>query len=214
MNGLLHWKEIEGKFRDGSLILGNGASISVCEKFDYESLTDKVIEKDVDHDFEKLLQTLRTRDLELIMRDLLIARHIDEAVENRKNMHLSQVYTHCESALMGVIRDVHPTHSEVNKNLKKMRPFLETFCTIVSLNYDLLLYWTMMQNMGHFRDGFSKGKENNQICFSSSNFQRMRGMSMRGMRASNDNNFTVVFYQYGNLALAQHWLYAEEKKLE
>jgi hypothetical protein len=54
--------------------------------------------------------------------------------------------------LIQAVRDVHPEYEQVSDQLPNMYQFLKRFDTVLSLNYDLLVYWTMTYGLD-IRDG-------------------------------------------------------------
>ena len=50
-----------------------------------------------------------------------------------------------KNSLIESVRNVHPDYSDINMNtLKKISKFLSKFDTVLSLNYDLIVYWSAL----------------------------------------------------------------------
>lgn len=65
---IFNWSQISNKFSD-SILLGNGASISIGGRFTYSSLKEHAVENGlVMQGFESLFSFFDTNDLELVLR--------------------------------------------------------------------------------------------------------------------------------------------------
>lgn len=187
-----NWNDISADYINGSLIIGNGASIALHSQFGFSSLKEEAERLSLlNADISKLFTEFDTCDFELILRLVwhakLVNKHlgiidqkIDLAHENIKN------------ALIGIVKEVHCEHAEIAAQLPQLYQFTKQFKTIVSLNYDLILYWILMygnrEKDGHkFKDCFQGGG-----IFSSS-WQDMREPIY------DQKEVTLSFYQHGNL---------------
>lgn len=70
------------------------------------------------------------------------------------NTDLSQVYKEIRNGLIATVRSIHPSYQEVYPFLENIYNFIKQFNTIISLNYDLILYWALMYGLG-INDNFS-----------------------------------------------------------
>lgn len=134
-----------------------------------------------------------TNDFELILRLVWHAKLV--------NNHLGVVdtktdnaYENIKTALINIVNEVHCEYSKIVDQLPQLYQFTKQFKTIVSLNYDLILYWTLMygnrESDGHkFKDCFQSGG-----IFSSS-WQNMREPIYH------QKEVTLTFYQHGNLSI-------------
>jgi hypothetical protein len=100
---------------------------------------------------------------------------------------------------------VHPEHDEVLDSLPKIYKYLKNFNTVVSLNYDLVLYWAIMHGLdiedGHtFKDCFISGKFD-------SDWRRFRSP------IGQEEKVSLVFYPHGNLVLCRNRVEEETKLL-
>ena len=103
-------------------------------------------------------------------------------------------YENIKTALINIVNEVHCEYSKIVDQLPQLYQFTKQFKTIVSLNYDLILYWTLMygnrESDGHkFKDCFQSGG-----IFSSS-WQNMREPIYH------QKEVTLTFYQHGNLSI-------------
>ncbi|WP_252406769.1 DUF4917 family protein [Acinetobacter terrae] len=189
-----NWNDISADYINGSLIIGNGASIALHNKFAFSSLKEVAEQNDLfSNDISKLFTEFDTNDFELILRLVwhakLVNNHLgvtdtktDEAYENLKN------------ALIKIVNEVHCVHSDIASQLPQLYEFTKRFRTIVSLNYDLILYWVLMYG-NRVQDGH-KFKD----CFQgegifSSNWEDMRKPIYQ------QKEVTLSFYQHGNLSI-------------
>ncbi|AWM80436.1 DUF4917 domain-containing protein [Gammaproteobacteria bacterium ESL0073] len=200
---IMDWSDIKDDFIGSTIILGNGASIAVNNNFNYSSLRDHVITNDmIDDNINKIFIFFDTSDFELILRLVWQANNINKAL-NINDKITSQVYINIRDSLIRAVRNIHPTYESVEDQLPNIYNFLKQFNTIISLNYDLILYWTMMY--GKSIKDYHAFKD----CFISSifddNWQQFR-------EPINSQRYcSLVFYPHGNLLLARNKIETETK---
>lgn len=150
------------------LLVGNGFSIACCPTiFTYNALLEEADFSAVGPFARTIFDRLETKDFEKVIRALnetaIIARHYgcsDNSLLNAIQMDADGI----KEQLAKTIARRHPDHpSAISFNqYKSCRSFLSSFDKVFSLNYDLLLYWTSMQDdpsLAPFRadDGFRRG---------------------------------------------------------
>ncbi len=145
-----------------TLLLGNGFGIA----YDANIFSYKALFKSVDWSnagrVQRVFEELKTWDFELAIRNLEIAAGIADIYELGDNAGatLRDDADFLKDALIRAIQETHPAHIfEVDPDrLKTTAEFLRNFERLFSLNYDLLLYWTLVQPdtglSGSFKDGF------------------------------------------------------------
>jgi hypothetical protein len=186
------WEEIASDFERGTVLVGNGASIAIDRGFAYEALLKEARRRGLLTDqVEGLFRSFTTNDFELALRLIWHATKVNSALQIPDDL-TRQVYQDIRQALIETVRAVHPAHADVATCLPSMYRFLKQFSTVLSLNYDLLVYWTMTYGLGvpdqhQFKDCFLDGSFDDD-------WKRFRG------RIWEQTN-TLVFYPHGNLAL-------------
>jgi hypothetical protein len=148
--------------------LGNGFGIA----YDANIFSYKALFKSVDWSnaarVQRVFEELKTWDFELAIRNLEIAAGIADIYELGDNAAatLRDDADFLKDALIRAIQETHPAHIfEVDLNrLRTTAEFLRNFERLFNLNYDLLLYWTLVQpDAGlskSFTDGFKYGENN------------------------------------------------------
>jgi hypothetical protein len=174
---IFQWNQISANYNRGTLLLGNGASIAVSPSFAYGSLLDHARQNGLlSHDVTSLFRFFGTQDFELILRLVWQASNVNRSLRIPDNQ------TH---------------HAYLNvRSCPSMYQFLKSFDTVLSLNYDLLVYWTMTYGFnitdGHlFKD-----------CFLGSGMFDDAWMRFREPFRERTN--TLVFYPHGSLALCRN----------
>lgn len=184
------WSDISGKFSH-SLLLGNGASISIHPELSYTSLFTKVHGK-LDKRLLDLFNNLHTTNFEFILRQLLETHQTNVVLSIKENV-TEDLYKQLRSSLIEVIRSVHPEYQSVEKQLLQAGKFLQHFKWVISLNYDLLVYWAMIKTNEKegqwFKDCFTNGVFEKDFKFLEKPFGNAKGA-------------TLVFYPHGSLYLA------------
>ncbi len=187
-----NWGKIAQNFRD-TLVLGNGASIAIDGRFEYGSLLEKARNLGhLDAATNALFGEFDTRDFELVLRRIYQA-----AIVNRKlgvpEDRTALAYRKLRDSLARTVRDIHPARAEIEDCLTLVAEFMAQFRTVLSLNYDLLVYWAML--LGNETAGGRWFKD----CFVNATFKH----NWQELREPIDglSGATLVFYPHGNLVL-------------
>ena len=145
------------------LLLGNGFS-RACRNdiFAYGALFDRADFKKCSKEARGAFEALKTRDFEIVMRALRNAAALvqlygsDAELRHRFRKDADAL----REVLVHAIADSHPAQPAdiAPQSYARCRRFLSRFADVYSLNYDLLLYWAIMQEelepRVQFDDGF------------------------------------------------------------
>jgi hypothetical protein len=147
------------KGKPRSVLIGNGFSI---QHFSYGNLLEKA-RLDKAGPLRGLFDTLNTVDFEAVIKALEDAAIVERVYNQEKRAALLVGEADkLREALVHAIRYVHPAHRDDIQNvIPACVAFLSKFDRIFSLNYDLLLYWVILEDTNKFKDGFGLGTENN-----------------------------------------------------
>lgn len=202
---ILKWADLQADLQEenwDALLLGNGASIAIDDRFRYPSLYEKAYPKEEKSTERKLFEKLETKDFEQV---LLACRHaelVNDILEKDTN-EIDKISNNIKNALIRAVREVHPEHSDVRDKLLSAARFASQFKTVINLNYDLTFYWGFLlfndSDDGHknqFKDGFGKKNPNPQLLFNE-NWEWLR------RPPGPSDKTTRVFYPHGNLCLAR-----------
>lgn len=192
------WNDIAEEFKDGSIVLGNGASRAISEKFDYSNLYCEAKKNGFIGLETKIFEYFGTNNFEYILRMLWDSLHINHALRN-ENKLISEAYINVRNSLLKSVKEIHIPHSAVSKYFDSIYNFLMGFQNIVSLNYDLILYWATVYankntNLGlWFKDCFiSEGYFLQNIDYFRKPYPK---------RVNSAKGFSLIFYPHGNLIL-------------
>jgi hypothetical protein len=200
---VMQWAQIADNYRRGTIVLGNGASIAVSPSFGYGSLLDHAQGRGLlTDDVNRLFQFFGTFDFELILRLVWQASNVNRSLRIPDD-RTHQAYLNVRECLIQAVRNVHPDYELVSDQLPSMYQFLRNFDTVLSLNYDLLVYWTMTYGLnvqdGHlFKD-----------CFLGNGAFDDSWWRFRTPLRERTN--TLVFYPHGSLALCRNAVEQEFK---
>lgn len=157
------------------LLLGNGFSIAYRpDIFTYDSLF-KESQETMSTGLAKIFEEMKTKDFEEIIRTLQSAAMVVSAYDRGLEKIINKIREDAEklkAALIHAITERHPKQPNdiPDENYSACRTFLSNFVEegrdgkIYTMNYDLLLYWTLMRKDAvgavklHFNDGFGKGQ--------------------------------------------------------
>jgi uncharacterized protein DUF4917 len=140
-----------------SLMIANGFSVRY---FTYANLLEKA-GLDPGGPLLTLFKSLSTVDFEVVIRALEDAALVERAYnkEKRAALLLSEA-DKLRNALVHAVRVTHPAHKEdIADQIPACVKFLARFETIFTLNYDLLLYWVILENTKQFKDGFGLAED-------------------------------------------------------
>ncbi|HVC77537.1 MAG TPA: DUF4917 family protein [Candidatus Micrarchaeaceae archaeon] len=144
------WTEIETKDEWSGLLVGNGASRAVWDRFAYGSLYQKAMSADVQHPLlpadQGIFQALGTENFEATMFGLDLSRKVCAAL-SIPTQQIDQRYNAIQTALIEAVQAVHIGWGLMPAvSLEKMRNALLPYDYVYSTNYDLLIYWAIMHD--------------------------------------------------------------------
>ncbi|QYK51440.1 MAG: DUF4917 family protein [Anaerolineales bacterium] len=181
------WEEIAGNGWEGILI-GNGASIAVSDRFSYSSIFERarseLIKDPLNEDDIKLFESFNSyNNFEQVLHLLSIAQQVN-MIHHIEQASLSASYDRIKQALIQAVHSVHIPWDRVWQEIfEAIRAALFEYNDIFSTNYDLLTYWSIMQQEG---EGFTD-------FFREQRFDSLRASAPDGLKA--------VLYLHGGLHL-------------
>lgn len=202
------WSEIADDFKD-ALIVGNGGSIALSEKFSYTSLYKLGVDRrEINFPIQEIFKKFSVNnDFEKVLRRLWAADFINEKfdVDKKEQVKVRKPYTDVRRALIKTVKDIHPDQEQLVEGLSNIRQFCAKFTNVFTLNYDLTLIWAIEASNNkalakNFSDGFSSKKSNAKL-------------STFVYDGRIDDGEIGVYYLHGNLCLCQTKTTREEKKL-
>lgn len=196
------WQAIKGEGWS-SLLLGNGASIAIHGRFGYKTLHGEATDAGLLKNAAPIFNSLGTTDFERVLLACWYAEKVNVALGTH-SADITAAYEEVRQALLETVRSVHPEHDKVNDDLALVGKFASDFSTVVSLNYDLTLYWAMQifnrKKYNWFKDAFTRnGKFETDWEY------------LRTPYGSNDGA-TLVFYPHGSLSIVRDYI-GDEKKI-
>lgn len=188
------WAEIKDNYENGNLIISNGASVALHQKFRFDSLKEEAEKLRLfNDDISKLFIEFDTSDFELILRLVWHAKLINKHL-GIVDQKLDSAYENIKQALIKVVKEVHCEHSDIADQLPQLYQFTKQFRTVVSLNYDLILYWILMY--GNRNEDGHRFKD----CFQGSGLFRNNWQDLRNP-IRKEKEVTLSLYQHGNLSI-------------
>lgn len=129
---LRQWAEIEDGF-DSTLLIGNGASIAIDQRFSYTSLLSTAGEQGlINARVQRIFDSLGTTDFEYVLGLLWHTDRVNIALGNRTQV-ASRAYEEVRAALIGAIRENHTEYGIVAPDVERIYTFLQRFGKVVSL---------------------------------------------------------------------------------
>jgi hypothetical protein len=149
---LVDWASIKQTYDGHGLLIGNGASVAVWERFSYPSLYAEAPLTELD---KSLFEALDSTNFELILDSLRISEVVCNAVgHDRAKVH--ERYLSIRKSLFDAVRSVHVQWDRIpQETFQRIEQELHHYEAIFSTNYDLLAYWSIMcRETGRIRDFF------------------------------------------------------------
>lgn len=192
MPNIRNWMDIEADYDDG-LILGNGSSIALHDGFRYPSLYEEAIQRGfITRAVAQIFEKFGATDFEEVLRKLWQTKLVLEALELPYE-RIEAAYAEVRTALIATVRSAHIRPRKAERHLPHIYRFMKRFKTVVSLNYDLIVYWAAM--LGNHELGLTWFKDGFQSGVFPDDWRSMR-RPYRGALGA-----TMYFYPHGNLAL-------------
>jgi hypothetical protein len=204
------WEAIQGAYAGSCLVMGNGGSIAVHPDFAYPSIREAAVQRGYLQDEADVFEKFKTADFEFVLRLLWQADIVNQALQLQEP-RVQAAYATVRTALIRTLRDVHVEHGALGDSpftppeqrqwvLPSMNTFLANFNLVVSLNYDLLVYWARMaQNIQASRD-----------CF---NYTEEGQLEFEGLPGQLAPQISYFVYPHGSLCLVRD-RYGQESKLK
>jgi len=162
----LDWGVVPDRFKNNhsALLIGNGMSRSVWDKFSYPSLYETaktVTTPPLSAESKSLFAYLGSTNFEQVLGLLNSGRAVVHGLNIPHGNQIDRCYKNIREALVDAVRHVHLPWSEgVIPNLEAIREELASYCQVFTTNYDLLPYWALMTGDGtdRFKDFFVNGE--------------------------------------------------------
>jgi hypothetical protein len=150
---------IDKKTKTSHLLVGNGFSIACDPIFQYGSLFDAAVDAGLSPRAQALFERLGTNNFEGVLRLLENAAWAAEQYkappEIPKQMRADAEIV--KNALIEAVTNAHLPHTGcvTEEKYAAARKFLDPYQNVFTTNYDLLLYWTVLQGgKSSHQDGF------------------------------------------------------------
>lgn len=205
------WQDISEDFGD-TILLGNGSSIAIDERFRYQSLLEQARARGrIPVEVDALFKEFGTNDWEFVLRTLQIASTVNRylGVEDDSTR---PAYTQTQRGLFEVVREIHIEHDEARPYFERIVEFLSQFYTVLSLNYDLIVYWAALWSNeyldlpAYFKDCFAFYNDY------SGQLDNDWPMYYEPHAAQGNKKPVVLWYPHGNLALVST-LFGRDRKV-
>jgi Domain of unknown function (DUF4917) len=145
---LSSWGEVENSAPWASILLGNGASCAVWQGFEYPSLFERAQLDDLPHQLTApdltIFKNLKTHDFERVLETLKTTEETAIAL-GHQIPGIADRYESIKLALIETVKSVHPPWAAIPESvLVQIGEHLQKYTNVYSTNYDLLMYWARM----------------------------------------------------------------------
>jgi len=147
---LTQWNDLPDDVRFSGILLGNGASRAIWDRFAYSSLYDVASNVIPNYRLEErdqaLFASFGTTNFELVLAAISTTRQVGEVL----GWEVAEAVTRYDRIRNALVESVHTTHipwAKVSDDvLETLSSELSTFRFVYSSNYDLLIYWALMHH--------------------------------------------------------------------
>jgi hypothetical protein len=200
---LWKWNDIRDEYNRAAILVGNGQSIALSDRFKDVSLVGEV-DLSLREEIKRLLAALETSSFEGVLGGLLTGSRVAEIlIPGPQAPEIVRAsYERIKQGLIDAVHSVHVLRSDIdNSVLLRIGEELTRYSAVYSTNYDLTLYWSLMQwadtdgSLDRIRDHFRArdGETNIKNVFD----------LVRAMEPEADTCVTELFFVHGALHLFQ-----------
>lgn len=154
---LWDWTDLKDQEDWSGLLIGNGFSQNLWQRFGYGSLFETAAQGDgaqLNAADISLFERLESRNFEVVLSALATSKTVSAALDLPLDS-FSEREASIREALIRAVHSVHvPWQSVPDAHLDAIATELSAFASIYCTNYDLTLYWALMRNLNGFRDYF------------------------------------------------------------
>jgi hypothetical protein len=148
---LKNWTDIKETFHNGALLLGNGQSRAVWNRFDYGSLLDAAASGRINHPLSdqdcSVFDAFKTDNFEQVLGALDQAQKVAQAVNTNPDflMEVGACSGRIRRALIQAVHWVHLRRDQLSDEvLGKIAEEILCYDAVFTTNYDLIVYWALM----------------------------------------------------------------------
>lgn len=151
---IFDWRDI--KATTDTIILGNGFSLNFCSNLNYQSLFNYSKSR-LSEESLKLFKQFNTENFEVVLEKLQIYKDVSR-VFDFSDSDIDTVINEVKSVFITTIHELHPQSDSINFSLiKSIGNQLSKFSNVFTTNYDLFIYYVILQSDIDFSDNFYKG---------------------------------------------------------
>lgn len=186
------WNSIADQFVGADLLLGNGFSISLNDRFRYDSLFELFLSSRTPQE-QDLLRAFETSNFEAILSDLQGAIRVNSifALETTELERASQVV---RKGLVKAVQKQHPRFTEISSaRLTAISETLDAFGDVFTTNYDCLLYHVVMRSKDR-HDADSTVRPYNDYFWNKVSPRHLKFMDFQSI-----SKYKHVYYLHGAL---------------
>lgn len=164
--------DLQRKRRNLNILMGNGFSMAYDHTiFSYNALQE-FIEDLSDPVITALFQVIKSKNLEVIMRQLRVLSQLLDVFnsDNELKGKVNAADAKLRQGLIDAVKGMHPEHvftvpnEQIDACYNFLKPYLSTTGGLFSTNYDLLLYWVLMRSdCRNSVDGFGFDHRNPEV---------------------------------------------------
>lgn len=206
LSDIKQWDEIKENFEGADILLGNGFSVNLNSNFTYDALFNVFVSRLAD-ERARIFNQFNTSNFETILKSLKNTKKTNNLF-NIDCKPIEDAIVETRNGLIEAIQQNHPTKHDIDwTRLEKVGKELIFFNDVFTLNYDMLLYHTILAlNDLHNR---------RELDFSYSDFHwgKIDDKFLGFKYPQTYPNVKSVYYLHGAVFLFNDGIYSKKRKL-
>lgn len=143
--GVFEFEAYKDSLDLGDILIGNGFSINLCDRLNYDSLCG-LFNKSASNEIKEIFKGFNTTNFEKILEALTNTEKVNEILK-KDNSEIRKLKSELKTGLISTIQQTHPKASEIRDTmLRSLAKELEPFKDIYTTNYDVFLYKIILAN--------------------------------------------------------------------
>ncbi|RYG54888.1 MAG: DUF4917 family protein [Chitinophagaceae bacterium] len=143
--GIFDFEIYENSLEITDILIGNGFSINLCNRLDYNSLC-ALFNQSASAEIKKIFKGFETTNFEKILEALANTEAVNNILGN-DNTEIKKLKIELKQGLISSIQQTHPKAAEIREPmLRSLAKDFEPFRDIFTTNYDVFLYKIILAN--------------------------------------------------------------------
>lgn len=172
--GVFDFEAFQNSFDVSDILIGNGFSINLCGRLNYDSLCN-LFNQSASKEIIEIFKGFNTTNFEIVLEALSNTEKVGNILKRDMKV-VRDLKSQLKNGLISTIQATHPTAAEIKETmLRSLAKDFEPFTDIYTTNYDVFLYKIILasnmlvdlkkENFHQFNDGFYEDVGSGKLGF-------------------------------------------------